>query len=45
MKNIIKMSVVVWIAWSLTGCATDAMKAPCDNQGHLCGPKIKINKW
>jgi hypothetical protein len=45
MKTIIKFFVVLNIALLLTGCAADVMKAPCDQQGHFCGRKIKINQW
>ena len=45
MKNIIQMFVIIGLILSVSGCATDAMKAPCDNQGHFCGKKIKINQW
>lgn len=45
MKNIINKSAVTWLMLLLVGCASDVMKAPCDNHGHYCGPKIKINQW
>ena len=45
MKKIINVCVMVSLILTLTGCAIDAMKAPCDNQGHFCGRKIKINQW
>lgn len=45
MKNIIHMFVIIGLVLSMAGCATDAMKSPCDQQGHFCGRKIKINQW
>lgn len=34
------------IALLITGCAPyQSLKAPCDQYGNLCGPKIKINQW
>jgi hypothetical protein len=45
MNKIIRVCVMVGLLLTLAGCATDAVKAPCDNQGHFCGPKIKINQW
>jgi Flp pilus assembly protein TadD len=45
MKKIINMCVMVSLLLTLAGCATDAMKAPCDSQGHFCGRKTKINQW
>ena len=45
MKNLINMFVLMSLALFVSGCATDAMKAPCDQQGHFCGRKIKINQW
>lgn len=45
MKNIFNMCVLMCLVLFVSGCATDAMKAPCDNQGHFCGRKIKINQW
>lgn len=45
MRNTIKISMAIYLALLLAGCATDAMKAPCDQQGHFCGRKIKINQW
>ena len=45
MKNLINVCVILGLVLLVTGCATDVMKAPCDNQGHFCGPEIKINQW
>jgi hypothetical protein len=45
MKNLINMCVVMSLLMALAGCATEVMKAPCDNHGHFCGRKIKINQW
>jgi predicted small lipoprotein YifL len=45
MKTLINMFVILSLFFSITGCATDPMKAPCDNQGYFCGHKIKINQW
>ena len=45
MKKIINVCVMIGLLMTITGCATDAMKAPCDNKGHFCGRKIKINQW
>jgi hypothetical protein len=45
MKNIIHVFVMIGLLATLAGCATDAMKSPCDQQGHFCGRKIKINQW
>lgn len=45
MKNLINMCVMLGLVIFIAGCATDAMKAPCDNQDHFCGQKIKINQW
>lgn len=45
MKHLIILSAIVWLAWLLTGCATENTKAPCDYQGHFCGTKTKINQW
>lgn len=45
MKNLINVCVMLSLVLFIAGCATDSMKAPCDNQGHFCGRKIKINQW
>jgi hypothetical protein len=45
MKKIINLCVLMSLALFISGCAIDAMKAPCDQQGHFCGRKIKINQW
>lgn len=45
MKILINFCVVIGLALLVAGCVTDAMKAPCDHQGHFCGQKIKINQW
>jgi len=45
MKKIINVCVLIGLLFTLAGCATDAMKAPCDSQGNFCGRKIKINQW
>lgn len=29
----------------LQGCTSSTLKAPCDNFGRNCEPKIKINQW
>lgn len=29
----------------LQACASDTLRAPCDNYGRNCDPKIKINQW
>lgn len=45
MKKIIKSIAVINLITLLSGCATEVLKAPCDQQGHFCGHKIKINHW
>jgi hypothetical protein len=45
MKNVINFCVLISLALFVSSCATDVMKAPCDQQGHFCGRKIKINQW
>lgn len=45
MKNFINIFVFACLVLFVSGCATDAMKAPCDQQGNFCGRKIKINQW
>lgn len=45
MKTVINIWVMIGVLFALSGCASDAMKAPCDSQGHFCGKKIKINQW
>lgn len=45
MKNVINVCVIFCLALFVTGCATDTLKAPCDNHGNFCGKKIKINQW
>lgn len=45
MKNLINMCVLISLILFVSSCATEAMKAPCDQQGHFCGRKIKINQW
>ncbi|HSW69153.1 MAG TPA: hypothetical protein VLI69_03200 [Gammaproteobacteria bacterium] len=29
----------------LTGCASQGLKAPCDQYASFCGKKTKINHW
>jgi len=45
MKYFMHLLVTVGLLISLAGCATEPLKAPCDNHGHFCGRKIKINQW
>lgn len=45
MKNLINVCAMLWLVLFISGCATDVMQASCDNQGHFCGKKIKINQW
>lgn len=39
--------VLIFLAlFLLQGCASNhKVKAPCDNFGRYCEPKIKINQW
>lgn len=45
MKKVINLFVLISMVFFISSCATDVMKAPCDQQGHFCGRKIKINQW
>lgn len=45
MKYLINICAMFGLVFFITSCATDVMKAPCDNQGHFCGRKTKINHW
>jgi len=29
----------------LSGCASQTLKAPCDQYANFCGSKTKINQW
>lgn len=48
MENLSKhlLSVLlVFLALSLSSCASKPLQAPCDANATFCGTKTKINSW
>ncbi len=44
MKQGIKI-IVMLLVMIMSGCATKELKAPCDDYGRYCDPKVAINQW
>jgi hypothetical protein len=44
-KRCVVVIIMITINFLLQGCAPTTIKAPCDNFGRYCEPKIKINQW
>lgn len=41
--NICKLILFFVFCLALTACASESLKAPCDELGHFCGTKTSIN--
>lgn len=40
-----KFVFVVFLSVLVTACASEPLKAPCDQHATFCGTKTKINQW
>lgn len=40
-----KIIALAMLAIFMTGCASEGMKAPCNQYATFCGSKTKINHW
>jgi hypothetical protein len=41
----IRLGLIFVMGVLLTACASDPMKAPCDQYASFCGTKTPINHW
>jgi len=40
-----KIIITLFLSLLLTACASDPLKAPCNEHASFCGTKTKINHW
>jgi len=46
MKSLLKITAsLIVLCGFLCGCASQNLKAPCDQYATFCGQKTKINQW
>ena len=41
----IKLGLVFLLSVLMTACASEPLKAPCNQYATFCGTKTKINQW
>lgn len=41
----IKLMLLTLLGSLITGCASEGLKAPCNQYASFCGSKTKINHW
>lgn len=45
MTKILKFGAILSLSFFMMACASQPLKAPCDEHAHFCGTKTKINQW
>lgn len=45
MNTVFKLISVLLLGSLLAACASQSIKAPCDQYAKFCGTKTKINQW
>lgn len=41
----VRLGIVFLMSVLLSACATEPLKAPCNQYASFCGTKTKINSW